>query len=342
MRFASPDNAWFLLLMPLAVAFAVWATRRRRRDLERFVHAAVAERLTRSVSRTRQSLRSGLVVAGLLLSVLALTGPQFGVKLEMAQRRGVDVAIVLDLSRSMLTQDVRPNRLERARHAVGELVAGLEGDRVGLVVYAADAFVQCPLTLDSGAMGMLLRSVQVGDLPSQGTSLARALQAAGRSFDEHDRQFKVVVVFSDGEAHVGDAAEAAAALAGAGVTVYCVGVGTPEGDLVPVGGDGGTRTEYHRDRAGNYVKSRLDEAALRDVAAAGEGAYWRSSLGGRELEDLADRIAGMEEKTLGADRFTHFEERFQIPLAAALLCFLAESLLSDRAQSRREWRGRFA
>lgn len=342
MRFAAPENAWLLLLVPLAALFAAWAARARRRDLARFAHEAVAERLTRTVSRPRQHLKAGLVVAGILLAAIALTGPQFGVKLEMAQRRGVDVVFVLDMSRSMLAEDVRPSRLERARHAVGELLDALEGDRVGLVVYAADAFVQCPLTLDRGALRMLLHTVQTGDLPTQGTSLARALQAAGRSFEADDRQHKVVVVFSDGEAHTGDAAEAAEALAGEGVVVYCVGMGTPEGDLIPVRAGAGEAVEYHKDRSGNYVKSRLDESALRQVAAAGEGAYWRSSLAGRELEDLAGRISGMEEKELGAERFTHFEERYQIPLAAALLCFLAECLLTDRARGRREWRGRFA
>jgi Ca-activated chloride channel family protein len=242
----------------------------------------------------------------------------------------------------MLTEDVRPSRLERARHAIGGLLEGLEGDRAGLVVFAANAFVQCPLTLDHGAMRMLLSSLDAGSIPSQGSSLERALVTASSSFDADDRQYKVVIVFTDGEAHAGDASAAAADLAAQGARVYCVGVGTPEGDLIPLRADDGTRLEYHKDRQGNYVKSRLDEAALRGVAAAGEGAYWRSSVGGGELQDLADRIVGLEEKELGAERFTRYEERFQLPLLAGLLCFLTELLLSERARARREWQGRFA
>ena len=342
MRFAAPDNTWLLLLLPVLVLFFLWATRQRRRDLDRFVAAEVAPRLTRTVRQRRQQLKSAMAVAGILFLIMALSGPQFGVRLEMAERRGVDVMVVLDLSRSMLTEDVRPSRLERARHAIGGLLEGLEGDRAGLVVFAANAFVQCPLTLDHGAMRMLLSSLDAGSIPSQGSSLERALVTASSSFDADDRQYKVVIVFTDGEAHAGDASAAAADLAAQGARVYCVGVGTPEGDLIPLRADDGTRLEYHKDRQGNYVKSWLDEAALRGVAAAGEGAYWRSSVGGGELQDLADRIVGLEEKELGAERFTRYEERFQLPLLAGLLCFLTELLLSERARARREWQGRFA
>ena len=342
MRFAAEHNQWLLLLVPLAAWFAVWAHSRRRRDLEGLVHAAVAPRLTRSVSRARQHLKSALLVAGMGLLALALTGPRFGVRLEMAQRRGVDVVVLLDVSRSMLAEDVRPNRLERARQAIGKLLDELKGDRAALVVFAANAYVQCPLTLDTSALRLLLGSVDVAAIPSQGTSLARAIDQAGRLFDPEDRQHKAAVLFTDGEAHTGSAAEAAARLADEGARLYCIGVGSPEGGLIPLRSGEDGRMEYHKDRDGNYVKSRLDEAALREAASAGEGAYWRSSLGGRELEAVADRISGLQQKELGSERFTRYEERFQIPLALALACFLAEGLLSERSRRRREWRGRFA
>lgn len=342
MRFTSPDIAWLLLIIPVLGLFLVWAARKRQADLERFASAEVVAKLTWTVRRSRQLARAALVLAGLLFLVLALIGPQFGVRMEMAERRGVDVMVVLDLSRSMLAEDVRPNRLERARHAIGDLLNRLEGDRAGLVVFAANAFVQCPLTLDHGAVRMLLSALQAGDIPSQGTSLERALHTAARSFNNDDRQYKVVVVFSDGETHAGDAAAAAAELAEQGARIYCVGLGTPEGDLIPLRADDGTRLEYHKDRDGNYVKTRLDEGALRAVAAAGEGAYWRSSLGGKELQDLVDRISGLEEKELGAERFTRYEDRFQWPLLVAIGCFLTEMLLSERGRRRGEWMGRFA
>jgi Ca-activated chloride channel family protein len=342
MRFAAEHNQWLLLLVPMVAWFAVWALRRRRRDLERLAHADVAERLTRTVSRPRQQIKSALVVGGIGLLILALTGPQFGIRLEMAERRGVDVVVVLDVSRSMLAEDVRPNRLQRARRAIHRLMDGLEGDRVALVVFAANAYVQCPLTLDISALRMLLGAVDVDAIPSQGTSLARALDRAAHVFDEGDQQHKVVVVFSDGEAHAGDAATAAGRLAEEGARVFCVGIGSSDGELIPLRADDGTHLDYHKDRDGNYVKSRLDETSLRDVAAAGEGAYWRNSLTAGELDELADRIAGVEEKELGSERFTRYEERYQIPLALALVCFLTEGLLSERSRSRREWRGRFA
>ena len=341
MRFAAEHNQWLLLLVPLAAWFAAWAHLRRRRDLERLAHAAVAPRLIRSVSRTRQHLKSALCVAGIGLLALALTGPRFGVRLEMAQRRGVDVVLLLDLSRSMLAEDVRPNRLERSRQAIGKLLDDLQGHRVALVVFASTAYVQCPLTLDTAALRMLLGAVDVNAIPSQGTSLARALELAEGVFDPEDRQHKVAVLFSDGEAHSGSAAAAAARLADQGARLFCIGVGSPEGGLIPLRAEDGSRLDYHKDRDGNYVKSRLDEAELREVASAGEGAYWRSSLTGRELEAVVDRISEVQRKELGSERFTRYEERFQIPLALALACFLAEGFLSERARGRREWRGRF-
>lgn len=342
MRFASPDTAWLLLLVPVLALFVWRAALQRRRDLRRFAWTEVIARLTRTVRPGRAQLKSALFVTGCLFLLIALTGPQFGVRLEMAQRRGVDVMILLDVSRSMLAEDVRPSRLQRARHAIGELLDSLEGDRVGLVVFAGTAFVQCPLTLDHGALRMLLAGVDGLSIPSQGTSLERALDTAGRSFREDDQQHKVVVVFSDGEAHAGDAPAAAAQLASQGARVYCVGMGTTDGDLIPLRADDGTRLEYHKDRQGNYVKSRLDEAALRDVAAAGEGAYWRATLSGAEVTELTDRVAGLEEKDLGAERFTRYEDRFQWPLLVSLFCFVADLALSERSRSRREWQGRFA
>ncbi|MEC9378852.1 MAG: VWA domain-containing protein [Candidatus Latescibacterota bacterium] len=340
MRFAHPEAAWILVAVPVMMLVLAWSARCSHAALMSVVGDQVRERLTRSVHQGARRWRRSLGVLGVLMLAIALVGPQFGLQLSMAQRRGVDVVICLDLSRSMLAEDIRPNRLDHARYAIGELVDGLGSDRVGLVVYAAHAFVQCPLTLDSGALRLLLNSVSAGDLPSQGTSLERALEVAGSSFDPDDRQHKVVVVFSDGEDHVGDGLGAAARLAEEGVRIFTIGVGTEEGELIPIQGEAGR--DYHKDRAGNYVKTRLDETELRDIARAGEGAYFHSSLGGNELDALLDRIDGLDEKQLGEESFRSYEERFQWPLGLALVCFIAEALISDRQRQRQTWRGRFA
>jgi len=340
MRFAHADMLWLLALMPLVALFAWWGLAARRGAVRRFAGPVMASRLTESVSRARQNGKYALVVAALLLGLLALSGPQFGARLEMAERRGVDVVVCLDVSRSMLAQDIRPSRLDRARHLVDEVLDRLEGDRAALVLFAGKAFIQCPLTVDYGALRMLLAAADAGSIPSQGTDLAGAVSKARSCFEEGDRQFKAIVLLSDGEDHAGEAVGEAEAAGAEGVRLYAVGMGTPEGELIPVPGRGGV--DYHKDTRGQYVKTRLAEKALRDMALAANGAYYRSTVSGREIDAVASAIANMEQKDVGAERLTRYEERYQIPLGLAIVCLLAEFLLSDRVQRRREWRGRFA
>jgi Ca-activated chloride channel family protein len=341
MRFAALYNFWLLLLLPLLVSFFAWALLARRRALVRFARWPLAEKLTRDVSRGRQFWKYGLLGMGTLLLILALSGPQFGTKLEMARRKGVDVILVLDVSRSMAAEDVKPSRLERAKHQIRGLVDLLEGDRVGLVVFAGKAFVQCPLTTDYGAVEMFLAILDVGSVSVQGTAIGDALRLATRSFDPGDLQHKAIVLFTDGEDHVGQPLEAAREAAVQGVRVFAVGLGTPDGELIPQAQEGGGFS-YHKDERGNYVKTRLDEDTLQAMALETAGDYFRSTLGGAELEAIYGQIAQMEQKEIGSTRLTRYEERFQWPLLLALCCFFVEALLGDARVQSREWKGRFA
>jgi Ca-activated chloride channel homolog len=341
MRFGAPGYFWLLLLLPLTSALIAWSLVARRRALARFADWALAQRLVVDAVPGRQVLKGALFVVGLLLVVLAVTRPQFGAKLSMAEQRGVDVVIALDVSRSMLAEDVRPNRLERASFQIRALLDRLGGNRVGLVFFAGKAFVQCPLTLDFGAVEMLLDLADTGAIPVQGTALGDALRASVRCFDQDDTQHKVIVLFTDGEDHLGDPLEAAREAAATGVRVYTVGLGSASGELIPVRGEQGG-VSFHRDKTGNPVKTRLDEAALEQIALSADGDYYRSTLGGDELEALADQIAGMDRKDLGSRRLTQYEERYQVPLALGLVCLLTEALLGDGRSRRQEWRGRFA
>ncbi|MFH1571003.1 MAG: VWA domain-containing protein, partial [Gemmatimonadota bacterium] len=291
-------------------------------------------------SRGRQNARYALFAAGIFFLVWALAGPQFGAHLEMAARRGVDVVVCLDVSRSMLAEDLKPNRLERARNLVGGLLDRLEGDRVGLVVFAGRAFVQCPLTLDYGAVRLLLGTASLASIPSQGTALGDALRVARSCFEEGDRQYKAILLVSDGEEQEPGAWAQAEAAGAEGVRIYAVGVGTPEGELIPE--RDGAQLDYHKDREGNYVRTRLSEKLLRDVALAANGAYYRSTLSGSELHAIHDAIANMEQKDVGSQRVTRYEERYQIPLGLAILCLAVAALLPEQVRRRAEWRGRFA
>ena len=341
MRFGTPINFWLLLVLPLLAGFLVWATIAKRRALMRFARLAMIERLTWNVSRGRQYGKAFLLLVGVLFATLALTGPQFGAKLAMAQRKGVDVVVALDVSRSMLAEDVRPNRLERAKYQIRELLEVLEGDRVGLVVFAGQAFVQCPLTLDYGAIDMFLDIIDAGAIPVQGTAIGDAVRVAARCFDEEDRKHKVIVLFTDGEDHVGEPVEAAEAAAGEGVRLFAVGMGTQTGELIPVRDEKGG-VDFHRNRQGGPVKTRLDEEVLKQMVLATDGDYFRSSLGSGELESIKEQIAGMDQKEFGSTRFTQYEERFQMPLLLALICLFVEAFLGDGKSRQREWKGRFA
>ena len=337
MDFGNPLNFWLLGLVPLLGVFFLWVMLAKRRALERFSSAAIVSKLTQSVSPRRQTTKYVLLLVGLTFVVLALTAPRLGAKLAMAQRRGVDVVVVLDVSRSMRAQDVKPSRLERAKYQIGQLLDALHGDRVALILFAGQAFVQCPLTVDYAAMDLFLDMVGTDTIPVQGSALDDALELALQSFAEEERQHRVIVVLTDGENHGDDPLSVADRAAESGVRIFALGIGTPEGELIPGEADG----DYHKDRRGQYVKTRLDEATLKQMAATTEGGYFRSSLKGRELEIIADRIAQTEQREFGAARFTSLEERYQFPLFVAILCFVVETIVSDRKKETAEWRGRF-
>jgi Ca-activated chloride channel family protein len=341
MRFSSPENLWLLLALSPLMLFSIWSLAAKRRALRRFVSAATEARLTQTASASRQHWKYSLFLMGMAFLVAALSGPQFGAEPAMAHRRGVDVVVALDVSRSMLAEDVKPNRLQRAKHQIGELVDRLQGDRIGLVVFAGEAFVQCPLTLDYGAFRLLLASVDAGSFPVQGTSIGDAVATATRCFEAGDQQHKVVVLFTDGEDHIADPVDQGERSAAEGVRIYTVGVGTPEGDLIPV--RDGDQVDYHRDAAGVPVMTRLDERSLRDMALASGAGYYRSSLYDAEIAVIGDQIANMDQKEFESRRFSRYEERFQIPLVLAFICFAVGGFLSDgRRGRRREWKGRFA
>ena len=339
MRFGAPINFWLLLVLPLLAAFCLWALARRRQGLHAFASPAMADRLTRNVSRGRQYLRYALWLAGTALVVVALTGPQFGTKLAMAKHRGIDLVIALDLSRSMLAQDLKPNRLERAKYQIRQLLDMLEGDRVGLVVFAGRAFVQCPLTLDYSTLHLFLDIVDTQTVPVQGTAIGQAIRLSKGLFTQGDNQHKAILLFTDGEDHATKPFVAAERAAAEGIRIFVVGLGTAEGELIPDAE--GSSAGFHKDSRGNYVKSRLEQKPLVEIAALSEGAYFQSTLGGEELGALADEITGMDQKELGSRRLTEYEERFQVPLLMAILCFWAASWVSERRRQNQEWRGRF-
>lgn len=339
-RFGQIEWLWALAVLPL-LALLLWVSARARRNaLARFGDSLLVARLTRSVSERARLVKGVLVVAAVGLVILALARPQFGTRVETVQSRGQDVMVALDLSESMRAEDVTPNRLERARLSVLRLMRRLDGDRIGLVAFAADAFVQSPLTVDYAAAAMFLGAMTPDLVPVQGTNLGAALRVSLDALRDA-REARVLVVVTDGEDHEGGIDEQIERAVAAGVRIHMVGLGSAEGVPIPVLDDQGRRTGFKRDADGNVVTTRLDEETLRRVAEATGGRYVRAGGTGAALDDLVDEIAGVEGEAVEARQVTQFEERYQIVLALALALLVAETLISDRKKADEEWTGRF-
>jgi Ca-activated chloride channel family protein len=333
MTWDRPDLLWLLLLvLPGAVVFRA-ALRRRRAALERFAEARLLAAVAPDRDERRLRWRAAMVLVALALIVVALAGPRWGFHWEEIRREGIDILIALDTSRSMLTQDVKPNRLERAKLAILDLIKELQGDRVGLIAFAGSAFVQCPLTLDYGAFAESLRAVNVGIIPKGGTAVAEAVTVGIDAFEDRQGKHAALVLMTDGEDHEGGIDEAAKMAAEAGIKVYTVGIGTPGGELIQIEEDG--QVVYLKDRNGQVVKSRLDEETLRNVATTTGGAYLYAEGADLGLDKLYDDyISKMEKRELSTAMEKRFEERYQWPLVLALILLALEPLIGARRRVR--------
>jgi Ca-activated chloride channel family protein len=338
MRFAVPSDTLilWLLLVPAAAAivFAAVSLGRRRAARRAFAEPALMERIAPGASHERRRLKAALVVAAVVLLGLAAGRPQIGTRMGVAKRRGVDLMLAIDVSSSMRARDLRPDRLEKAKREALTLLKLLDGDRVGIITFAGEAFVQCPLTLDYGAAAMLLSAVEPGTIPTPGTALGAAVRTAVRAMSTRPDRTKVLVLMTDGEDHGSDPLAAAREAREAGVRVYTIGMGSTAGEPIPQAADEGGG--YKRDRAGEIVMSRLDEAILVDLATETGGRYFRATDTERELGVIEEEINRMEQGELESQMFAYYEERFQFPLAFALALVFLESFLPDLVRRKRD------
>lgn len=334
-RLAAHEWLPALLLVP-ALAGAFWlAAGSRRRALERFAESRLVAKLTRSVSTPARWTRWSLRVAAVGLIVLALARPQFGTRVETVRSVGRDILVAVDLSRSMLAEDVSPNRLDRARLAILGLLGRLDGDRIGLVAFAADAFVQSPLTIDYGAAAMFLRAMEPDLMPVQGTDLGAAMRVSLDGLDQGAREDRVLVIVTDGEDHEGSLDEQLERAVRSGVTVHTVGIGSAEGVPIPDLDSQGRQRGFKRDADGNVVTTQLDETTLRRIARETGGEYVRVGSGGTAFDDLVDRIAAGGTESVDSRVVTQFEEQYRIFLGLALALLLVEALMPERTSFRK-------
>lgn len=334
MRFANPHLLWFLLVLPPAiVAFFMWSWRVRQRLMTQFIQSRLLPTLTVGISPTRQKIRLACLVASVACLILALARPQLGFDWEEVKQRGLDVIVAIDTSKSMLAEDIAPNRLKRAKLAALDLMQQAKSDRLALIAFAGGAFLQCPLTIDDSAFRQSVDTLDVNVIPQGGTAIAEAIDTAIGSFREGDNH-KALVLFTDGEDQDSGAVEAAKRAGEAGIHIYTIGIGSTEGELLRIT-DAKGRTDYIRDEQGNVVKSHLNESLLREIAGATPGGFYLPLRGANTMETLYEKGIGPLPKSETSEKLVRrYHERYHWPLAAAMLFLLIEMLFPERKRER--------
>ena len=331
MRWGNPDGLpWLLLLLPIAGLLLV-LTRRREQRLRRLVAAELIPLLAPAHDPRLIRRRNTLWFLAITFTAVALARPQWGFQWQEVKRRGLDIIVVLDTSRSMLAQDIKPNRLQQAKWGVRDLVGKLAGDRIGLVTFAGSSFLECPLTIDYAAFLMTLDDAYVGIIPKGGTAISQALRTAAQAFGRDATADRAIVLITDGEDHEGAPLSLVDELKQQNIRVYAVGVGTADGDLVPDESGSG----FLKDRSGNVVKTALREDVLGQLALQTGGTYVRSAPGDFGLDRIFDEgIARMKRDEQDSRMIKAYEDRFYWLLATSLLCMAGEAALRRRKEAR--------
>lgn len=332
--FAAPHYLLLLLLIPFFfLGMGLWLWGRRRR-LRRFGDEALVNELMPSWSRGKLWVRTVLLSLAFFFFVIGLSRPQIGAKLKDHKIKGAEIMIVLDVSNSMLAQDYSPDRLERAKLAISRITDKLKDDRIGLIVFAGTSFVQLPITSDYVSAKMFLNSISTESIPIQGTAIGDAISTAVRGFSAQSEHSRAIIVITDGENHEDDAVAAAKQAAEAGIKVYTIGVGSADGQPIPMNG------ELLKDKDGNIVMTRLDEETLRKVASAGGGAYVHAGNDEFGLTPIISDIRKMEDEEYNSVVFEEYNEQFMYFLGIALVFFVLEMLVGDRRARRHLFEGK--
>jgi Ca-activated chloride channel family protein len=329
LRIGRPELWWLFLLGPVMFLFfwiSIWSKNRR---LDRFGDSSLLSSLVTELSSVNTGIKYILwrLAAGFL--VLALINPQLGSKMAEAKVKGIDIIVALDVSNSMMAEDLSPNRLVAANRAISKMLEKLQGDRVGIIVFAGQAFVQLPITSDYSAGKLFLSTIDTDVVPVQGTDIGAAIDLSMSSFSEDSPAQKAIVVITDGENHEADAVVAAQEAAKEGIRVFTIGMGSPDGTPIPQY-NGNTRTGFKKDQEGNIVVTKLNEQMLREIAKAGNGAYIRASNAEVGLEPLLAELNQIEKTDMGSVAYAEYEDRFQIFLALALACLVLEFFLGNQ------------
>ena len=322
MKFASPEYLYLLILLPLLLAVYIYSNYKRNRNLRLYGDVQLLKSLMPDVSVYRPSIKFWLSFAALALIVVALARPQFGSKKETITRQGIEAVIALDISNSMMAEDIAPNRLEKAKKIISRLIDKFENDKVGLIVFAGDAFVQLPITNDFISAKMFLETISPALISRQGTDIGGAISLAMKSFTNTEGVGKAIILITDGENHEGGAEEAAKLAADKGMNVYVLGIGSLEGAPIPADGS----NDYRRDKEGNVVVTKLNEQMAQTVAQAGNGAYIRVDNTNNAQKILESEVNKLAKADVTTEVYTEFNEQFEFIAWIAFILLVIEAL----------------
>ena len=301
----------------------------RKKALSNYGDMAVIQQLFPDVSRSKRIWKFILFVFAFSFIIIGIINPQTGSKLEEVKRKGADLMICLDVSNSMKAMDLQPNRLEKSKQAISKLIDKLEGDRIGVIVFGGEAYVQLPITTDYAASKLFLESINTDMIPTQGTAIGAAINLAVESFGKDEGKNKAILIITDGENHEDDAIKAAEAAAEKGITIHTIGMGSIDGAPIPVYKNG-VREGFRKDKNGNTIMTKLNQQTLQEISAAGNGIFVRATNSDAGLNHVLDAIDKMEKKEFESKIYSDYEDQFQFFIAIALLLLLVEIFLTER------------
>ena len=330
-RFAHPELLYLLLVIPLLIVFYIVMVNKKKKAIAEFGNPELLKPLMPWVSFKRGAWKFVMILIALMFVIIGVAGPQFGSKLQQIKKQGVELIVVLDVSNSMLAQDIKPNRLEKAKMAISRMVEKLSDDKVGMIVFAGNAYVQLPITTDYSSAKLFLSNINTDIVPVQGTAIGAAIDLAAKSFTPETETSKAIIVITDGENHQDDAVAAARVAHEKGITIHTIGMGLEQGAPIPEKGNPG---QFMKDGSGNVLVSNLDSQTMDVIAKAGEGMYVRASNTDVGLSRLLDEVGKMEKSLLEEKVYTDYAEKYQYFILIGLFFIFVEFMILGRRNKR--------
>lgn len=329
-RFANIEFLYLLFLLPFLAGLYIYMVQRRKRAFKKFADKSLWSTLAPMYAPGRKNFKLGLFLLAITSLIIALARPQFGSRLEEVKREGIEMIIALDVSKSMLAEDIKPNRLTRAKQSITSLVNRMQDDKIGMIVFAGDAYTQLPITTDYVSAKLFLDNISTNIVSKQGTAIASAIELGAKSFSPDTQADKVMVIISDGENHEGDALEAAKGAAEKGIKIYTIGMGSQDGSPIPVRGSDGSREGFLKDRSGEIVMSKMNPKMLNEIAAAGNGKFYVASTGSVGLNRLYGELNKLQKSEIETTKYSEYDDQFHYFAAFSVFMLLIYISIVER------------